>query len=249
MFSGGHHDTKRERPRPPPGEFGRGGQGEARPGNSAPRGGPQLELCRTRLKSWSKSHPSTALVQLPDILPCIYVEDPSLSIQHGLADQRTELYAIHSAAINMNYEQAGLVRQEQGQDQQAVRDQGAGGERFVCLWYRLVHARRPKPFQHPKFTPIFWSLTLHFCTRELYAPLPSRSRMPLFFFGPADFFRPNIISPPTVKIPAPTIIVEKNKTYLCIYVFFFFERLSRTPPVKKLAHIVYYKYQQRSLQI
>ena len=37
-----------------PGSVGRGEQGEARPGNSAPRGGPQLELFRRRLKTWSQ---------------------------------------------------------------------------------------------------------------------------------------------------------------------------------------------------
>ena len=44
------------------GRFGRGEQGEARPGNSVPRGGPQLELSRRQLKTWSKSDPSASLL-------------------------------------------------------------------------------------------------------------------------------------------------------------------------------------------
>ena len=56
-------------------------------------------------------------------------------------------------------------------------------------------------------------------------------------------------SPPNVKIPTPTIIVEKNKTNIYIYIYFFNKKY-RTPPIKKkLTHIVYYKYQRRSLQI
>ena len=43
----------------------RGEQGEARPGNSARRGGPQLQLSRGQLETWSKSDPSAALVQGP----------------------------------------------------------------------------------------------------------------------------------------------------------------------------------------
>ena len=41
--------------------------------NSAPRGGPQLELFPRRLKTWSKSDPSAALVQPLDNPPCIYI--------------------------------------------------------------------------------------------------------------------------------------------------------------------------------
>ena len=46
-----------------PDRIGRGEQGEARPENSAPRGGAQLELSRRRLKTWSKSDPSASLVR------------------------------------------------------------------------------------------------------------------------------------------------------------------------------------------
>ena len=46
-----------------PGRVERGAQGEARPGNSAPRSGPRLEVSRRRPKVWSKSDPSAALVQ------------------------------------------------------------------------------------------------------------------------------------------------------------------------------------------
>ena len=50
--------TKGDRPRPSPGRVERGEQGEARPGNSAPRDGPQLELFfRSRLSTWSKTDP------------------------------------------------------------------------------------------------------------------------------------------------------------------------------------------------
>ena len=46
---------------------------------------------------------------------------------------------------------------------------------------------------------------------------------------------------------APTIIVEKNK--IDIYVYYFLKKKNRTPPIKKkLTHIVYYKYEQGSLQ-
>ena len=51
------------------------------------------------------------------------------------------------------------------------------------------------------------------------------------------------------KIPTATIIVEKNK--ICVYIYIIFLPKYMTPPIeKKLAHIyvVYYKYQQRSLQ-
>ena len=48
-------------------------QGEALPGSSAPRGGPQLELSRRKLKTWSKSETSAAVVQpLEFFCPCIY---------------------------------------------------------------------------------------------------------------------------------------------------------------------------------
>ena len=53
------------------GIVGRGELGAARPGNSRQEGGPQLESSRRRLKSWSKSDPSAALVQPPDNRPCI----------------------------------------------------------------------------------------------------------------------------------------------------------------------------------
>ena len=53
-----------------PGRAGRIEQGEARPGNSAPRSGPQLELFRRRLKTCSKSEPSAAHVQTPT---CVYM--------------------------------------------------------------------------------------------------------------------------------------------------------------------------------
>ena len=67
-FRRGRHDTKRERP----GRVGRGEQGEAHPGNRAPRVGPELEIFRRRLKTWPKTDPSGALVQPPDIPPCVY---------------------------------------------------------------------------------------------------------------------------------------------------------------------------------
>ena len=51
-----------------PSRVGKGQQGEARPGNKAPTGGPQLELSRKPLKTWSKSDPSAALVQGPTSL-------------------------------------------------------------------------------------------------------------------------------------------------------------------------------------
>ena len=45
-----------------------------------------------------------------------------------------------------------------------------------------------------------------------------------------------------LSIPTPTIIAEKNKLY--IYLFIFLEQKNMTPPIKKkLTHIVYYKYQ------
>ena len=68
-LAGAAIDTKRERPRPPPARVERGEQGEARPGNSAPGGGPQLGLSRRQLKTWSKSDPSATLVQPPDDPP------------------------------------------------------------------------------------------------------------------------------------------------------------------------------------
>ena len=52
---------------------GRDEQCEARPGNSAPRGGPQLELSRRQLETWSESEPSAALVQPFNNPPCIYM--------------------------------------------------------------------------------------------------------------------------------------------------------------------------------
>ena len=48
-------------------------QGEARPGNSTSRGGPQLELSRRQLKTWFKSEISAALVQSLDNPPSIYI--------------------------------------------------------------------------------------------------------------------------------------------------------------------------------
>ena len=51
-----------------PGRVGRGEDGEARPGNSSPRGGPQLELYRRRLKTWSKSGLSIAETTGPAFL-------------------------------------------------------------------------------------------------------------------------------------------------------------------------------------
>ena len=50
-----------------PGRVDRGEQGVARAGNSAPRGGIQLEFFRRRLKTWSKSDPSASLVQTQHI--------------------------------------------------------------------------------------------------------------------------------------------------------------------------------------
>ena len=44
------HDTKRERPRSHPWQSREGEQGEARPGNSVPKSGPQLVLSQRRLK-------------------------------------------------------------------------------------------------------------------------------------------------------------------------------------------------------
>ena len=51
-----------------PRRVGRGEQGEARPGNSAPSDGPQIELSRRRLKTLSKSDTVAALVQAPTYL-------------------------------------------------------------------------------------------------------------------------------------------------------------------------------------
>ena len=48
-----------------PVRVGRVEQGDARAGNSAARGGPQLELSRRQLKTWSKSEPLAALVPGP----------------------------------------------------------------------------------------------------------------------------------------------------------------------------------------
>ena len=50
-----------------PGRVGKVVQGEARPG-TIDRSGPQLELFRRRLKTWSKSEPPVALVQAPKYL-------------------------------------------------------------------------------------------------------------------------------------------------------------------------------------
>ena len=55
-----------------PGRVGRDEQVETRPGNSAPKGGPQLELSREQLKIWSKSEPSAALLQPLENPSCIY---------------------------------------------------------------------------------------------------------------------------------------------------------------------------------
>ena len=55
-----------------PGRAGRVEQGEAPPGKSAPRGGPQVQLSRTQLKTCSKSKASDALVQPLENIPCIY---------------------------------------------------------------------------------------------------------------------------------------------------------------------------------
>ena len=46
-----------------PDRVGRAEQCEALPGNGAPRRGPQLEVSRRQLKTWSKPEPSAALVQ------------------------------------------------------------------------------------------------------------------------------------------------------------------------------------------
>ena len=59
----GHHSTKRARA--DPGRVGRIEQAEEPSGNSAPRSGPQLDLSRRQLKTWSKSKPSAALVRGP----------------------------------------------------------------------------------------------------------------------------------------------------------------------------------------
>ena len=45
-------------------------------------------------------------------------------------------------------------------------------------------------------------------------------------------------SPPQVKIPTPTIIVEREQN---IYIYFQKKRIGPLP-FKKLTHIVYYKY-------
>ena len=53
---------------------GRVEQPDARAGNSAPKGGPQLEFFRRQLKTWSKSEPSVALVQGPTYL-CLHLAE------------------------------------------------------------------------------------------------------------------------------------------------------------------------------
>ena len=55
--------TRSENGRGRPRQIREGKQGEAHPGNSAPRGGPQLEVSRRWPKTWSELDPSFALVQ------------------------------------------------------------------------------------------------------------------------------------------------------------------------------------------
>ena len=60
-----------------PGRVERVEQGEARPRNSAPRSGSQLELFGRRLKTWSNSEPWAALVQAQTYLYMYVQGSPS----------------------------------------------------------------------------------------------------------------------------------------------------------------------------